>query len=243
MFIIIPAFRAPEKLRACLDALRHQTLAPSHLLVHDNSAQNIGFTAAVNLGIAKALHSGSEFALILNQDVRLLQNALAGLEHFMQEHPLCALAGIKLLSTHEPDCICHGGCKEAFPAGVHITGRRSRGDCAVSAEMPWVSGAALCVRLQAIADIGLMDPHYFLFGSDSDWCYSARLRGWQVWYCAEAEGFHDGGISADPAAQKEFQAQIKKDLTYWRDKWTHTEFFGWLQHGGPRPGFVPELQL
>src|SRR5579859_3090855 len=127
MYVVIPAYKAPEKLEKCLAALRAQTIAPQ-IYVHDNNVQNLGFTAAVNVGLKRALKSGEEFALILNQDVYLPPDGIEKLTAFMRSHPRCAIAGVKQFDDKDPDIVQHGGCGAAFPYGMHVRGRKSQGD-------------------------------------------------------------------------------------------------------------------
>jgi GT2 family glycosyltransferase len=83
--------------------------------------------------------------------------------------------------------------------------------------MPWVNGACMFVRLDAVVDFGLMDENMFLFGSDADWCYRARERWWEVWYCAAAECIHEVGASAQVSRQI---IEIRqRDMQYFHDKW------------------------
>jgi GT2 family glycosyltransferase len=67
-----------------------------------------------------------------------------------------------------------------------------------------------------------------MVGNDSDWCYTARARNWEVWYCADAECLHEVGVSnrgASPELLRIFQA----DMTYWRDKWVGSPLFARLE--------------
>ena|SRR5665213_1046378 len=228
MFVTIPAYRAPEKLARCVAAIKAQT-NPCEIYVHDNSANNIGFTAAVNVGVRKAIQSGAEFVLALNQDVYLQPDSCQKLIAFMRDHPRCAIAGPKQFDEKMPDVIQHGGCGQAFPYGMHVRGYRSKGDCEVSLPMPWVNGAIVCARVSAVLDFGLMDENMYLVGSDSDWCYAARQRNYEVWYCAEVEVIHEGGITSGPPIL-ELQPGFIRDMTYWRDKWVGTKLFNLLNN-------------
>jgi GT2 family glycosyltransferase len=223
MFVTIPAYRAPEKLARCVAAVKAQTI-PCQLYVHDNSVNNSGFTAGVNVGLRQAIKSGAEFALVLNQDVYLPPDACEKLTAFMRDHPRCGIAGVKQYDEKTPDLVQHGGCGQAFPYGMHVRGYRSRGDCAVSLPMPWVNGAILCARMSAVLNFGLMDENMYLVGSDSDWCYTARQRNYEVWYCADTEVVHEGGITAGPPIL-ELQPGFARDMGYWRDKWVGTKIF------------------
>jgi len=228
MFVMIPAYRGEKKLERCLAALKAQTV-PVEIYIHDNNVNNIGFTAAVNEGLKRALKSGREFALVLNQDVYLRPDGIEQLTKFMNSHPRCAIAGVKQTDEKDLDLVQHGGCGAAFPSGLHVRGRKSHGECAVSLPMPWVNGAVMCVRMEAVVDFGLMDHNMFLIGSDSDWCYTARQRGWEVWYCAECEVIHEGGVTVGPP-RLDLQPVMIRDMTYWRDKWLGTRLYERLKN-------------
>lgn len=227
MPVIIPAYHKPEQLWKCREALKAQIGVTPLAFVHDNSEKNIGFTAAVNRGLRWAIDDEHKYAVVLNQDCYLEPDALANLHTFMEAHPRCAIAGVKQVTTADPDLICHGGCTMAFPTGVHVIGRVSRGDCAVARQMPWVNGACMCFRLEALRQFGLMDEGMFLIGSDSDICYTSRLRGWEVWYCPDAVCQHEGGESGRPSSNAVIEI-MRKDMAYWADKWVGSQAFARL---------------
>ena len=89
--------------------------------------------------------------------------------------------------------------------------------------MPWVNGGCHVVRLESLADVGLMDERMVQFGSDSDWCYAARAAGWEVWYCAEAEGVHEMSLSlgiTGPALER-----CRRDMAVWAEKWLRSPHY------------------
>jgi GT2 family glycosyltransferase len=214
---VIPFYRRQDQLDRCLAALA-ESVCPVTPWVHDNSIENFGFTRAVNRGLTAAAAGGFEFVLVLNQDCYLRPQAIGALVQLMREKPKCAIAGLKQLHGSDPDLIVHGGCTDAYPVGKHETGRVSGGDHAVDRPMPWVNGAAMFARMSAVGEIGQMDPNLVMIGSDSDWCYTARARGWEVWYCAAAEAVHEMGVSfAGPAS--EMRRVFESDQKWWRMKW------------------------
>ena len=58
-------------------------------------------------------------------------------------------------------------------------------------EVDSVNGAFMLARLEAIADVGLLDEGYWLYTEDLDWCARFQERGWHVVY--------DGRVTAVPA--------------------------------------------
>jgi hypothetical protein len=49
----------------------------------------------------------------------------------------------------------------------------------------WNSSAALMVRREMVEAVGAMDPRYFVYWVDADWCFRMRKAGWEV-YCVPA---------------------------------------------------------
>lgn len=224
--IIVPHYKDDEKLAKCRSALAKQTEKSFELRIHDNSVENIGFTAAINRGLLGFYALGAEYVVALNQDCYLKADALEKIADFMDANPKCAVAGIKQIHQQNPDFIIHGGCTQAFPAGRHITGSIKNGDCATNKQMPWVNGACYIIRTRLLPEIGALDENFFLVGSDSDYCYTARLRGYEVWYIADAECIHEHGVTkGDKEIDPKLTSHIKKDTSYFYDKWIGGECF------------------
>ena len=223
MFVLIPTYKKPEQVEKCKAALNAQTFKDFTVIAHEDHAGE-GFTKNVNHLLKTALSSGeAAFAIILNQDLYLKPDAIEKMREFMFKHPHCAIAGIKQLSSENEDQIIHGGTYECFPAGRHAGGLVSRGDCSANKQVPWVNGACMIVRLEAIQEIGLMDRNMKMFASDADWSYTARARGWETWYIADAVCVHEQGASQsmDPKMQKVFE----KDMLAFRSKWVDGDLY------------------
>lgn len=219
--VVIPFHKNKEQLEKCKAALKGQAVC---IEVIDDSETGFGFTKTVNRGLIGQLYADdSSYALILNQDCYLKPDAIEKMVAFMDAHPRCAMAGIKQLSAENEDVIIHGGTLECFPAGRHEGGYVSKGDCNQNKQVPWVNGACMIVRLEAILEIGLMDESMKMFGSDADWSYTARSRGWECWYIADAVCVHEQGVSKsmEPAMVKTFE----KDMIIFRDKWISGELY------------------
>src|SRR5882724_11008205 len=80
--------RGGEMLRRCLASIAAQTLEPLEVLVHDNSAVNIGFAAGVNAAYAK---SRGEFIALVNNDALLDPDWLATVIEAMKDPKLAAV--------------------------------------------------------------------------------------------------------------------------------------------------------
>lgn len=223
MFVLVPTYKKPEQFEKCKAALKEQTYN-TWILEHREDETGEGFTKNVNHLLRRAIRlGGSAFAVVLNQDCYLKPGALERMYKFMLKHPKCAIAGIKQLHSSNEDRIIHGGTYECFPAGRHAGGYVSRGDCSVNKPVPWVNGACMIVRLEALQEFGLMDETMKMFASDADWSYTARARGWETWYIADAECVHEQGVSQtmDPKMQKVFEM----DMLAFRAKWVDGDLY------------------
>jgi GT2 family glycosyltransferase len=61
----------------------------------------------------------------------------------------------------------------------------------------WVSGACMLVRRKAVAAVGLLDRHFFMYWEDADWCRRMWDKGWAVHYHPQASITHYVGKSSE----------------------------------------------
>jgi len=52
----------------------------------------------------------------------------------------------------------------------------------VETEVDSVVGAFMLVRREAIAQAGLLDEQFFMYGEDLDWAFAIKQAGWQIRY-------------------------------------------------------------
>jgi N-acetylglucosaminyl-diphospho-decaprenol L-rhamnosyltransferase len=170
-----------------------------------SSQVNGGFAFANNLGLRRVGFAvdgapgpgAPRYALLLNPDTVLLPTALSEMIAFMDEHPQAGAAGPKLVLQ---DGRLDLACRRAFPTpevsfyrmvGLSKLFPRSRrfgrynltyADPDELIEVDSVVGAFMIVRREAIAQAGLLDETYFMYGEDLDWAYQMKANGWKILY-------------------------------------------------------------
>jgi GT2 family glycosyltransferase len=96
-----------------------------------------------------------------------------------------------------------------------------------TAKVDAVVGACMLVRARAIAQVGLLDEAFFMYGEDLDWIKRITEAGWQVYYYPEVVVHHVKRASSrhSPRAQIEFNRAMRifydkhyADQTPW---WLH----------------------
>jgi GT2 family glycosyltransferase len=175
---------------------------------------NVGYPAGNNLGL-RALGYGDagqptqldapRYALLLNPDTELPPDALARMVAYMDSHPEVGVTGPRLVL---PDGSLDLACRRSIPTveismwrmlGLSRMFPRSRRfgrynmtylDEHQEAEVGSVVGAFMMVRREAIAQVGLLDEAFFMYGEDLDWCKRIGEAGWKVMYYPEVEVLH-----------------------------------------------------
>jgi len=213
--VIIPYHRKKKQLDKCIAHLKNQTIK-LEIFVQDSNDTNIYFTAAVNEGLRKYIARSCRYIVILNQDMYLEPAAVEIMLTFMDRHPDCGIGAPLQINSENPEYVISAGGQEAFPCGKNQHGRLL--DFTEDEQIYWANGACMMLRKDMVQEIGLLDENYAFIGSDSDYCFTARSRGWQIWRIAGAKGVHDLGSSAKLAEMRIEFLKIK-DMIYFSNKW------------------------
>ena len=166
------------------------------------SQENLGFAAGNNLAlreIADLESQAPEYVWLLNPDTEVRPGATAALVSALRAHPRAGVVGPKLLyadgSLQQSAFHFPGLMQLAFelfplPARLYDTllnGRYARrlyeGEVPFYVDHPL--GAAMLVRAEAMAQVGLMDEGYRMYCEEIDWCWRMRRAGWRA-ICAPA---------------------------------------------------------
>lgn len=162
---------------------------------------NRGFGAANNQGMR--IMTG-RYALLLNSDTVLTDNAVRELHTFMETHPEAAMACGQLLNTD--------GSKQnsiaSFPNFVTLLTNTSlleylfprsypskRYSYDKPIEVESCVGACFLVRKKAIEEVGMFDERYFFFFEETDWAHQMRNAGWKIFHVPTAFIYHLQGRS------------------------------------------------
>ncbi len=226
--VIIPSYRRQDQLRKCLEHLSRQTI-PVEVFIHENTRDNIYYTAAINKGIRKYLDKDCDYIVTLNQDMYMQPDAIEKIVLFMDSHPQCGIASPLQVHSDNPGYAIWGGGYEAFPAGRHKHGHLSEFES--DEQVLWCNGSCMVLRKRMIEEIGLFDENMLFLGSDSDYCFTARSRNWQVWRVGSAKGTHEYGASGagtDPG----MEAIKASDMLYFGRKWLTGELYRSLAYEG-----------
>lgn len=203
--VLVVAYRSDDHLAECL-----AELDAADVLVVDNgnseatqrivesagaryvaSPGNIGFAAAVNLGLGNAW-DGQRDVLLLNPDARMSAGDVAALRDALH------VAGARRAAVGPRLTGFDGSPQRAswpMPSPLQVwldafgLSRLWRGK-------RFVVGAALLLSGAALSEIGSLDERYFLYAEEADWQLRAQNAGWTVAVVDSVTARHAGAASS-----------------------------------------------
>jgi GT2 family glycosyltransferase len=144
-----------------------------------------------------------EFCLLLNEDSELQPGAVAALLGALQSDRRAAAAGAQLLTPdgREVACAWRLPSVETALAGAVFLHRRATVESGGSGTRPvgWVQSSALMVRRQVAGEIGWLDPQFFVYSDETDFCKRLGDAGWRILYVPSARAVHHDQMAQDAA--------------------------------------------
>lgn len=214
-----------QHLLACLDAIERTAPAAveREVLVLDNASEDGSAEAVRRRGdagvrlITRDRRAGKaendslllreaegELCLLLNEDAELLDGAPEALIAALEDAPQAGAAGAQLLDP----CGRPAPCAWRLPglltslAGalflhrlltVQSGGERAR-------DVGWVQSSAMLVRRRAAAQVGYLDPDFFVYSDETDFCKRLSDAGWRILHVPAARAIHHEQLATDIGA-------------------------------------------
>ncbi len=191
------------------------------------NSDNAGFAAANNQAIAQAR---GQMLFLLNPDAYLLPGALAGLAHFLAEHPEAAAAGPNVLNPDGSwqaatfrfatlwDLFCEAVFLSVLWPRSPLFARKELGgfNRDTVREVDWVQGCALAVRRPVWDAVGPFDEGYWMYVEELDWCRRAKGMGYRIFFTPEAQVVHYGKRSVARARASVLPLGFRSHFRYYR---------------------------
>jgi GT2 family glycosyltransferase len=157
------------------------------------NGENLGFAAGNNVGIRAALASGARYIMLLNNDTVVEPGLVAKLVAVLDQHAQAGIVGPKMLYFEPPDVIwCAGNRINWLTGKTDRCGAevRDQGPAEPVREVDYITACAVLLRREVIEQVGLLDPRFFIYYEETDWCVRARRAGWRILYCPHARIWH-----------------------------------------------------
>ena len=157
------------------------------------SSANRGYAGGMNIALNLAESKGSQFVLLVTQDVVAAPDMVCSLLRAMELEPLAAVAGPIVLSLQERDKVLSAG---GYTDAARVEVGHFRAPLKPEPyEVDWVDGCCMMLRTEAIRDTGGFDELFFMYYEENDLCQRVRRQGWKVIVQPSAHAWHE----AEPA--------------------------------------------
>ncbi len=213
ILVIIVTFNGMRWIDRCIDSVRKSNI-PADLLVIDNgstdgsverlqkksvevisNSSNMGFGAANNIGLKRALEEGYSYVYLLNQDAWLEPDTLGLLlDGFKNE-------GYGILSPVQYD---GGGKKMDKQFAKRCKRYLNKDKDAAVVEVPFVMAAHWMISRSCFMQAGGFSPAFTMYGEDDNYIDRARWFGFKAGIVRAAKAVHDRADRPDSPERRMF---------------------------------------
>jgi len=193
------------------------------------NGENLGFAEGNNVGMRYALEGDAEYIMLLNNDTAVHPSMLNELLVVIEPDPTVGIVGPKMLYFDHPQVIWCAGNQIDWRAGETIRLQAEQSDNSLGEqlrEVDFITACAICLRRQVIEQIGLLDPRFFIYYEETDWCMRAQAAGWRILYVPRARLWHKVSAAMGPTSPATdyymnrnvllFLAKNQRGLPRWR---------------------------
>jgi len=184
------------------------------------NSENSGFASAMNNGLEKAR---GKYLAIVNPDVVVIDGFLPMIE-FMELNPDAGAVGPKIIDFEDriqDSCRSYVSLHNLLIRQIkRILFRKTslldnKFDYGVIQTVDWLAGAFIVVRREVYEATKGLNPAYFLYAEDMDWCTRIRLSGFEIVYFPEMTVRYSGSRSARKF-NKYTLIFLKSHFIYWK---------------------------
>lgn len=189
---------------------------------------NLGFAAGCNTALRRL---GSEgYVMLLNPDVEVDPSFLEELRSLSWPRDLGAIGPLTigregaversardfprwstdLLWTSVPAKLLRGGSRLQGDGPPD----RSRG----AQDVDWIQGSCMVMTRTSLTRVGSLDPKYFMYWEDIDWCRRARATGLRIQYQPRLVVRHQQGTSSRARPFRTIIAFHRSAFQYWHQE-------------------------
>jgi len=195
-----------------------KTLFPQVILTENK--ERYGFAKNNNINIRKAKGS---FIMLLNDDTLVLPDTFdKALAVFNLDRKI-GVVGCKMIDpdgtiqkassrkfrTLLSEFVIETGLFRIFPQSFIMPNSD-----VMEIDVP--SEAGMILRREVIADVGLLDQDFFMFGEGPEWCRRIKKTGWKVVYFNDCPIIHFGGTTNKRTSEKMYVQFYKSTYLFFR---------------------------
>lgn len=205
----------------CLESLRNIDYDNYNVIVVDNGSKeneaeilnnkygdrikiikndkNYGFAEGNNVAIRSILTDNDiKYILLLNNDTVVEKYFLKELIKISEINENIAIVGPTVYYYDQKNLVqSAGGTINMWTGRRKVIGYKKLEDelNLKIQEVDYVTGAALLIKTSVVKKIGTLDPEYFTYTEDIDWCYRAKKAGYKIYHVPSSKIYHKESAS------------------------------------------------
>ena len=142
-----------------------------------------------------------DYCLLLNEDSELQPGAPRRLLDALESDPEAAVAGAALLDTHgRPEASAWRLPSVATTLAGAVFLHRAytvQSGGTGPREVGWAQSSAMLVRRSAAEEVGYLDPDFFVYSDETDFCKRLHDAGWRILHVPDAVAVHHDQLETD----------------------------------------------
>jgi GT2 family glycosyltransferase len=158
-----------------------------------SNRENVGVAEGNNQGIVAAIEAGCQFVLLINNDTEFDSNLMSEMILGAEAHDAEMLT--PKIMFFEPSSIiwCAGGYFRpwlGYSTCHYGEGQRDAPRFNLPRPIAYAPTCCMLIAISVFKKIGLMDPRYFVYYDDTDFCWRAHKSGVRFWYDPRTTLYH-----------------------------------------------------
>ena len=180
--------------------------------------KNYGFTGGYNRAFRQI---EADYYILLNSDVEVTPGWAETLINFMEDNPDAGICQPKILSESNREYFEYAGAAGGyidhfgypFCRGRILSNiEKDHGQYDEEEEVFWATGACMVVRASLYHHLGGLDELFFAHMEEIDFCWRAKLLGFQVWAVPQSKVYHVGGGSLPNNSPRKLYLNYRNNL-------------------------------
>ena len=155
---------------------------------------NLGFTGGNNVGLRRALAHDADYALLLNNDTEVAPDFLRLQVEAAEADPAIGIVGPTIYYFDRPDVIWSAGGAidwdrgRTFMIGLDEVDQGQFGHTVRPVD--FVTGCALLIKMSVVEQVGMLDPRFFAYYEEAEWCVRVARAGFRILHVPQAKMWH-----------------------------------------------------
>jgi GT2 family glycosyltransferase len=200
---------------ACLASLERLTYPAYEVVVVDNGStdgsaaairtaypqvtlietgENLGYVGGNNVGLEHAKKMGADYALLLNNDTAVASDFLSLLVEAAESDSAIGIVGPTIYYFDRPNIVWSAGGAIDWSRGCTRMIGLDEVDQGQFGQVPrrvdFVTGCALLIKMGLVEQVGLLDPRFFAYYEETEWCVRAARAGSKTAHVPQAKVWH-----------------------------------------------------